>query len=172
MGSIPTRGKTLLFLHIFICSLFSAPRQKLGFQFRHSTRNALKNSAESGQRSVLILGSLCFPVVYGIQREADNGLCLKMRRWQIDEGIKWCQSLFRLKNYIKKYIYSIKWSWALERCRVDLYEIVFTHGDKITTFLCRVGKNILCYFKAIFVNEWYLLVLHIWHSFFVPRLGE
>ena len=31
----------------------------------------LQNSAESGERSILTLGSLCQPAVCGIQREAD-----------------------------------------------------------------------------------------------------
>ena len=35
--------------------------KKPGIEFRHSTRNASKNSAESGKHSVLTLCSLCLP---------------------------------------------------------------------------------------------------------------
>ena len=38
-----------------------APRQQPGVEFRYSTRNASKNSAESGKRSVLTLCSLYIP---------------------------------------------------------------------------------------------------------------
>ena len=55
VGSIPTRVNELLFIHIFIFSFGKKP----GVEFRHSTRNSSKNSAKSGERSVLPLGSLC-----------------------------------------------------------------------------------------------------------------
>ena len=45
----------LLFIIIFTSSL----RSFLGVEFRHSTGNASENSAESGDRSFLTLGSLC-----------------------------------------------------------------------------------------------------------------
>ena len=45
-------------------------RQKSDVEFCYLTRLGLKNSAESGERSVFTLGFLCPSAVCGIQREA------------------------------------------------------------------------------------------------------
>ena len=70
VNSISTRGKELLFIKVFISSLwYQGKRVALGFALQH----AIKNSTESGERSVLTLDcSACLPLraIYGIQREA------------------------------------------------------------------------------------------------------
>ena len=56
-----------------------ASKLKPGIDFRHSSRNTLKNATETGERSVLtLLIPSAFPVEYGIQLEADffNIFCI------------------------------------------------------------------------------------------------
>ena len=49
----------------------SGTNAKPGVDFRHSTLNASKNSAESGERSVLTQIPSAYPAACGMQREAD-----------------------------------------------------------------------------------------------------
>ena len=63
------QSKISYYLLIFSFSLL-VPTQKLGDEFRHSTRNVSKNSSASGKRCVFTLGSLCL-LFCDIQREAD-----------------------------------------------------------------------------------------------------
>ena len=57
---------------LLILSFFPASiKAKLSVEFHHSVRNELENSAESRQRSVLTLGSLCLAIC-SIQCKAKN----------------------------------------------------------------------------------------------------
>ena len=58
LGSIPIRGNELLFTNIFFFSLWLKSR-KLDVESHNSIHIALKNLAESRERSVLTLSSLC-----------------------------------------------------------------------------------------------------------------
>ena len=56
--------------------LRSGVEAKRGVEFCYSRTQCLQNSAESGDRSVSTLGSLCLPCCVRIQREADLTLNL------------------------------------------------------------------------------------------------
>ena len=59
------------YLFKFYISIFALiPRQKLGIEFHHSTHNALKNLAESGEQSVLTLRFLYLTYCVQLQPKA------------------------------------------------------------------------------------------------------
>ena len=69
--------------------------KKPGIEFRHATRNASKNSVESGKQSVLTLCSLCLP---------------------------YCEASFRAVCYIVKHIqifqFTLKYIISMSQCKV------------------------------------------------------